>query len=47
VRRCAVEVAFEQEVPAVEQVDLRAVRVRGECAGAVRAEDLVVPAPDR
>jgi hypothetical protein len=43
---CVVEVAFEQEVAAVEQADLGARRVvgEGECAG--RKEDLVVAAPD-
>ena len=39
--------AFEQEVAAVEEVDLGPGRVGGERAGAVGAEDLVVGAPDR
>jgi hypothetical protein len=43
---CVVEVAFEQEVAAVEQADLGARRVVGEGERAGRKEDLVVAAPD-
>src|SRR6185436_4922921 len=45
-RRDLVAGALEQEVAAVEQVDLRVDSVDGECLGAFGCEDFVAAAPD-
>ena len=42
-----VERRLEQEVPAVEKMDLGIGQVVGECLSACRAEDLVAASPDR